>query len=107
MDLLQNTYRSDILGVERPSFFMEITIYTSQGCVWCTRMKELMERAKQEYTEILYQSMSGDDQVEFHNQYPDASSFPVAIIDGEYVGGLVPVAKLFLQKGLVTSNKNA
>ena len=88
-------------------FFMEITIYTSQGCVWCTRMKELMERAKQEYTEILYQSMSGDDQVEFHNQYPDASSFPVAIIDGEYVGGLVPVAKLFLQKGLVTSNKNA
>jgi glutaredoxin 3 len=85
---------------------MEILIYTSQGCVWCSRMKELMERADQEYTEILYQSMSGDDQEKFRNEFPDASSFPVAIIDGEYIGGLVPVAKLFLEKGLVSANKN-
>lgn len=85
---------------------MEITIYTTKGCVWCTRMKELMERAEVEYTEILWQNMDGDNQEKFYKQYPEASSFPVAIIDGEYVGGLVPVAKLFLQKGLVTANKN-
>jgi glutaredoxin len=69
-------------------------------------MKELIERANLEYTEILYQSLSGDEQEIFRKEFPDASSFPVAIIDGEYVGGLVPVAKLFLEKGLVSSKKN-
>ena len=84
---------------------MEITIYTSQGCVWCSRMKELMQRANQEYTEVLWQSLPGEEQVKIQQKYPDVSSFPIAIIDGEFVGGLVPVAKLFLEKGLVSSNK--
>ena len=82
---------------------MEITIYTSVGCVWCVRMKELMERAKQNYTEIVWQDLSGDEQESLTEKYPDMSSFPVAIIDDEYVGGLVPVAKRFLAEGLVTA----
>lgn len=85
---------------------MEIEIYTSKGCVWCNRVKELMTRANQEYVEYVWQNFSGDEQQELMKQYPEMSSFPVVIIDGEYVGGLVPVAKLFLEKGLVSSNKN-
>ena len=83
---------------------MEITIYTSQGCQWCDRMKELMQRANQEYNEIVWQDLSGDDQVALAKQYPDIKSFPVAIIDGEFVGGLIPVAKKFLTDGLVSSS---
>ena len=97
-------WMNDIEGLQT-LFFMEITIYTSQGCVWCSRMKELMQRANQEYTEVLWQSLPGEEQVKIQQKYPDVSSFPIAIIDGEFVGGLVPVAKLFLEKGLVSSNK--
>ena len=85
---------------------MEITIYTSNGCVWCVRMRELLKRAKLKYTEINWQSLSGDEQQELSNKYPQMSSFPVAVIDGEYIGGLVPVAKMFLEKGLVSAKKN-
>ena len=82
---------------------MEITIYTSQGCVWCARMRELLQRADLEYTEISWQDLDGDSQVALGQQYPDIGSFPFAIIDGEFIGGLVPVAKLFLEKGLVSA----
>ena len=50
---------------------MEITIYTSNGCQWCDRMKELMERANQEYDEYVWQELDGDTQVEIAKQYPD------------------------------------
>jgi len=84
---------------------MNIKIYTSSGCVWCERMKELMARADLEYTEILWQDLSGDDQVALSEQYPEMHSFPVAIIDDEFVGGLVPVAKKLMQLGLVSAPK--
>ncbi len=84
---------------------MDITIYTSTGCVWCTRMKELMERANQNYTEVVWNELTGDEQQALTEQYPDMRSFPIAIIDGVFYKGLVDVAKLFLQEGLVTAPK--
>ena len=84
---------------------MNIKIYTSSGCVWCERMRELLARADVEYTEFLWQDLSGDDQVELSEQYPEMHSFPVAIIDDEFVGGLVPVAKKLMQLGLVKVSK--
>ena len=84
---------------------MDIKIYTSEGCVWCSRMRELMERADLEYTEVLWQNLEGDTQVSVSEQYPDLQSFPAAIVDGEFIGGLVPLAKLLMQKGLVSAPK--
>jgi len=34
---------------------------------------------------------------------PDAKTYPYVIIDGEPIGGLVETAKLFIEKGLVSS----
>ena len=84
---------------------MDIKIYTNEGCIWCTRTKELMVRANQEYTEIKWQDLNIDEQLEIKKKYPRATGFPVVIIDNENIGGLVDVAKLFLKKGLVTSSK--
>lgn len=84
---------------------MEIKIYTSTGCVWCERMRELLQRADVPYTEVLWQDLDGDTQVALSEQYPELHSFPAAIIDGEFVGGLVPVAKRFLEAGLVSTRQ--
>lgn len=84
---------------------MKITIYTSKGCTWCTKMKELLGRANLDYKEIVWQDLDGDQQVEVGKKYPDMSSFPIAIIDDEYVGGIVPVAKKLVKMGLVSSKK--
>ena len=84
----------------------EITIYTNEGCIWCSRTKELFARANVEYTEIEWNKLSIEGQVRLKQEFGDQlSRFPVVIIDKKYIGGLIETAKLFLKEGLVTSSK--
>lgn len=80
---------------------MDIKVYTSPGCFYCTQLKELFKRANiTEYEEKV--CSSGD---EVRVDYPDADSFPYVIIDGKEVGGLVQTAQIFLERGLVSAKK--
>jgi glutaredoxin len=82
---------------------MNITIYTTSGCIYCEKIKELMRRADVEYTAILV----GKDitREEFKIKYPFAPGFPYTIIDGEEIGGITETVKLFVEKGLVSSKR--
>jgi len=82
---------------------MDITIYTKPGCGYCTQVKQLMDRAGFPYTEINATRL--DLREEFLSKYPDAKTYPYVIIDGEPIGGLVETAKLFIQKGYVSSGR--
>ena len=85
---------------------MDIKIYTNEGCIWCTRTKELMARANVEYTEFKWADLEIESQLALKSKYgKQLGGFPVVIIDDEFIGGLVETAKLFLKKGLVTSSK--
>lgn len=86
-----------------PSFFMDIEIYTIPGCTYCVKAKELMEKAELEYTQhVVGRDISRND---FKDRYPAATSYPYVVIDSEPVGGLVDTAKLFVEKGLVSSKR--
>ena len=94
----------DILGVGNdPLFYMEIKVYTSPGCYYCTQLKELFKRAN--ITDYEEKVCTSGDQV--REDYPNANAFPFVVIDGEEIGGLVPTAKYFLEKGLVSSKKTS
>lgn len=80
---------------------MVIKIYTKSGCKYCTQVKQLMQRAGFEYEEIIVTTEQMRE--EFYSAFPDAKTYPYVIIDGEGIGGLVETAKLFIQKGLVSS----
>ena len=82
---------------------MEIIIYTTEGCFYCEKIKELCLRANVEYTSYLVGSDIS--QQDFLKKYPLAQGYPYVIVDGEVVGGLVETARLFLKKGLVSSGK--
>ena len=81
---------------------MDIKVYSTPGCFYCTKLKELFERA--DITEYEEQVCTSGEEVRV--DYPEAMSFPYIIIDGKVVGGLVETAKLLVEKGLVSSNKN-
>lgn len=82
---------------------MNIIAYTLTGCVHCSHLKELFKRADVQYTELVVRK---DIVVEeFSKQYPNINSFPFVVIDGEVIGGLVDVVKLFVKQGLVSSSK--
>jgi hypothetical protein len=84
---------------------MEIIAYTMSGCSSCGILKQLFERASVVYKEV---ALGKDVTVEdFRLMFPEVRGFPFVVIDGENVGGLVEVAKIFVQKGLVTSKKQS
>jgi glutaredoxin 3 len=80
---------------------MNIHIYKTTGCSFCTKIIELMERAGVPYDSTLV----GTDitREEFKELYPRASGFPYVIVDDEPIGGLIETIKLFVEKGLVSS----
>jgi glutaredoxin len=79
---------------------MEIKFYSTPGCRYCEKLKELFKRADiNDYEDIQATS------TEMKKDYPNATSFPYVVIDGEEVGGLVETAKFFLENGLVSAPK--
>ena len=80
---------------------MKIKVYSTPGCSYCSKLKQLFERANiTEYDEQLCNN--GD---ELRVDYPEASSFPYVIVDGKEIGGLVETAKFLLKNGLVSAPK--
>lgn len=82
---------------------MEVQIYTTPGCGYCVKVKELMNRANLSFD----QTVVGRDltREEFLGKYPQATGFPYVIIDGNVIGGLVETVKFLVEKGLVSSRK--
>lgn len=74
-----------------------------KGCSSCKILKELFERAEVEYDNVLLGKDISNE--EFKNLYPNVVTFPFVVIDEEEIGGLMETAKLFLEKGLVSSRK--
>lgn len=82
---------------------MDIHIYKTNGCGYCVKIIELMNRAGIDYkATVVGVGMTVD---EFKSLYPEAAGFPYVVVDGEPVGGLVETVKLFVEKGLVSSRK--
>lgn len=81
---------------------MEIKVYTTPGCFFCTQVKELFKRAGLEYDESVVDETN---KMEFRKKYPLAVSFPFVLFDNEPVGGLVETARFLVKKGLVSANK--
>ena len=82
---------------------MDIHIYKTNGCGYCVKIIELMNRAGIDYEATVVGV--GMTMNEFKELYPNAAGFPYVIVDGEPVGGLTETVKLFVEKGLVSSKK--
>jgi len=83
---------------------MNLEIYTAPSCPWCTKLHRLLEMANiTEYTEYIL----GDNitEEEILDKFPKEIGYPIVIIDGENVGGVVGCAKEFVRRGLVSSKK--
>ena len=85
---------------------MNITAYTIDDCFYCEQLYELISRTNMQSNTNFIKVGSDLSRSQFKEIHPDARGFPHVIIDDESVGGLVETAKLFLEKGLITSKKN-
>ena len=80
---------------------MEIKIYTSTGCGYCAKMKQLMTRLGLEYTE--YRLGENLNPEQFRAIFPDASGYPRTVIDNVAIGGLTETVRYFVERGMLSS----
>ena len=90
---------------------MEIIAYTSPSCFYCEQLHLLLDRIDTSDEDapsvtIEYRMVDNlEKKQEFLEDNPTATGYPHVIVDGKPIGGLVEVAKLLLEYGLVTSKK--
>jgi glutaredoxin len=64
---------------------MNITVYSKTECGYCTRAKILLEQKQLPFRELqLGRDFNRD---ELLAAVPNAKTFPVIVIDGEFIGG--------------------
>ena len=82
---------------------MNIEIYTIPGCSWCDRAVKLMEMAN--ITDYKKYVVGADiDRDIVREKFPEVTGYPVISID-EKTYDVISAAKLFVEKGLVSSKK--
>ena len=63
----------------------DVTVYTTDPCSFCTRVKQLLDARKVEYTEInLARDAAGRTELV---ERTGMMSFPQVLVDGELLGG--------------------
>ena len=83
---------------------MDIKVYKIPGCTSCTKMIEVMSRAQLVYTPVLI----GIDisRTEFKKKFPNVTSFPHTVIDGNEIGGLTDTVKHLVSIGLLKARRS-
>ena len=76
------------------------TLYTMDGCKYCTLAKELLNRSKVDYNEMLLNRDITREQV-LSELKVQTVTFPQIVYNGKNLGGLVEAARHFKSIGLV------
>lgn len=69
---------------------MNITVYTSQSCIWCVRAKELLAAKGYTFSEVnlsKVENRTPDHLREFNRVTNRARTVPQIIVDGVCIGG--------------------
>lgn len=72
-----------------------IKIYSKPSCIYCAAAKSLMGYKNSSYKEIM---ISTTEQLEdIRTMFPEATTFPIILIDDDYIGGLTELQKYYIQ----------
>jgi glutaredoxin len=75
-----------------------IEIYTKPNCSYCVHAKKFMSDNLLEYVEYkLDKDFVRDDVL---NKFPTAKTYPIIVIDGNYIGGFTDLKKIHEEKNV-------
>jgi len=78
---------------------MRIDVFSIPGCDYCKKVKKLLDKYELPYIQtVVGKDLSKD---RFMKMYPAAAGFPLVVIDGKAIGGLVPTAKYLLDEKII------
>ena len=63
-------------------------VYSKENCNFCTVAKQLLKKKGLDFEEkVLDTDYTREDAIELTQKQPSEITFPIIVIDGEYIGG--------------------
>ena len=81
------------------SDFMNFTIYSRDGCPYCTKIQEVLRLA--ELKHVIYKLDRDFDRDSFYDQFGKGSTFPQVVLNGDNLGGCTETVHYLQEKNLV------
>jgi|TARA_B100001996_G_scaffold362039_1_gene329247 glutaredoxin len=81
------------------SDLMNFTVYSRDGCPYCTKIKEVLELA--ELKHVIYKLDRDFDRQSFYDQFGEGSTFPQVVLNTENLGGCTETVQYLKENKLV------
>ena len=81
------------------SDLMNFTVYSRDGCPYCTKIQEVMQLA--ELKHVIYKLDRDFDRDSFYEQFGQGSTFPQVVLNTENLGGCTETVQYLKENNLV------
>ena len=78
---------------------MNFTVYSKEGCPFCTKVVQVLQLAKLNH--VGYELDDHFDRKSFYGQFGQGSSFPQVVLNGTNLGGCTETVKYLKENKLV------
>lgn len=79
---------------------MKFTVYSKEGCPYCSRVQKVLEVANLEH--VVYKLNENFTKEQFYSEFGEGSTFPQVILnDTEHLGGCVDTVKYLREKSIL------
>ena len=81
------------------SELMNFTVYSRDGCPYCTKIQEVLQLA--ELRHVIYKLDRDFDRDSFYDQFGQGSTFPQVVLNTENLGGCTDTEQYLKENNLV------
>ena len=78
---------------------MNFTVYSKEGCPFCTKVVKVLRLAKLNH--VVYELDHDFDKQSFYGQFGQGSTFPQVVVDATNLGGCTETVKYLKENKLV------
>ena len=78
---------------------MKFTVYSKDGCPYCTKVQQVLELAGLQH--VVYKLGVDFNRDEFYSEFGDGSTFPQVIVDDKHIGGCSDTVQYLQEQKLV------
>ncbi len=79
--------------------FKNYTVYSRDGCPYCSKILEVLRLAELKYVE--YKLGRDFERPEFYGEFGEGSTFPQVVLDGVKLGGCSETVKYLQEKNIL------
>jgi glutaredoxin len=78
---------------------MKFTVYSKDGCPYCTKVEQVLQLSELQY--VVYKLNQDFTKDEFYSEFGDGSTFPQVIMNNQHLGGCIDTVKYLKENQII------